>query len=146
MCICAIWINIFEKSYNTFSPSEVTWVFFLTAIICVECYNMYREQAVRIHTLAHVCALVCTFGPFTLFESWSQKLVERTSVFNNKTRNQSTERGRGTNSTNQGTFCHIRLILHSLWNLREFPISPIQSRAMNVDKIGTTAKTACNID
>lgn len=83
---------------------------------------MYREQAVRIQALTvhpqrvylHMCVHVCAFGPFTLFESWSQKLVERASVFNNKTRNHSTEGRRGTNSTNQGTFCHIRLILHSL--------------------------------
>lgn len=115
---------------------------------------MYREQAVRLQALTvhpqrvylHLCVHMCAFGPFTLFESWSQKLVERASVFNNKTRNQSTEGRSGTNSTNQGTFCHIRLILHSLRNLREFPISPIQSRAMNVDKKGKTVKTEGNID
>lgn len=90
-------------------------------------------------TVLRVCLCVCmcasVFGPFSSFKSWSRKLVVRAPVFN-KTRYQSTEGKRGTNSRIQGTFSHIRLVLHFLWNLRESTLVPIQSYAMNADKIG----------
>lgn len=88
-------------------------VFSSCTVAQTNCTSSWRQS---------LCMCECVFGPFSSFKSWS-----RVPVFNNKSRNRNTEGKRRTNSRNQGTFSHIRLVLHFLCNLTESPLYPIQS-------------------